>query len=182
MRYTTIIDIRDWPQIYANVNIRLLWLELSLGANYQTEKRDIYTGSLRSIAARTGITLSATRHALSVLEKNGLIKKTASGLAIKKWLPAEKPAPRKAPSATTAPSILEKSAAVLSVEKQKAAFLEEQKKNEAAHTTTFINRYERQYQQAMSGDAASLAFCRNKEYRQKYIKDCESTGHQKVSI
>lgn len=180
MRYTTIIDLRDWPQLYANLNIRLLWLELTLGANYQDAKRDLYTGSLRAIAARAGITLSATRHGLSCLEKEGLIKRSVQGLFIKKWLPAVKPTPRKI-SAPSSP-IIEASATTIAIETQKAAYQAEQQKNAEEGTTTFIKRYERQYSQAVNGDAHSLSFCRSRENRLRYEKDCKATGHQILTI
>lgn len=180
MRYTTIIDLRDWPHLYANLNIRLLWLELSLGANYQDAKRDLYTGSLREIAARAGITFSATRHAIGQLEKEGLIKRSAQGLFIKKWLPAIKPTPRK--SAAPSPSAIEKSAAVVNIEAQKAAYMKEQQKNAEEGTTTFIKRYERQYSQAVNGDAHSLAFCRSRENRLQYEKECRAIGHAILTI
>lgn len=73
MRYTTIIDIRDFPEVYSNKNAVLLYLHLCLRAGYHAEDRDIVDISVRRLAVEVGITYSAARHALSVLRKHKLV-------------------------------------------------------------------------------------------------------------
>lgn len=96
MRYTTIIDIRDIPEVWRNVNIREVYYYLSLSAGYHDNDRDIARKSLHSIAIDVGITLSATRHALRVLQQANLISKRDDGaLLVRKWIVDTPPTPRR---------------------------------------------------------------------------------------
>lgn len=74
MRYTTIIDIRDFPEVYSNKNAVLLYLHLCLRAGYHAEDRDIVRIPVRRLAAELGITYSAVRHSLAVLVKHRLLE------------------------------------------------------------------------------------------------------------
>ena len=78
MRYTTIIDISEIQPIYRNVNARLVYLHLVLKSGYHDNDRDLVSISLRRIAAEVGLTLSATRHAISQLEKAQLLSSICS--------------------------------------------------------------------------------------------------------
>ena len=69
MRYTTVIDISDYRHIYKSANCRLVYLHLVLKAGYHDDDRDIVDVSIRNLAMRVGISVSATRHALRMLEK-----------------------------------------------------------------------------------------------------------------
>jgi hypothetical protein len=42
------------------------------------------------MAADTGLTVSAVRHALRILESNGLLKRMPNGYLVTKWLMPEK--------------------------------------------------------------------------------------------
>lgn len=86
MRYTTIIDISEIPDIYRNINARLLYLHMCLRAGYHDDDRDICTCSIRSLAADCGLTFSATRHALAVLARAALIEKFGNAWKVKKFL------------------------------------------------------------------------------------------------
>lgn len=94
MRYTTVIDITDFPQIYRNLNARLVYIHMALKAGYHDDDRDICRLSIRSLAADVGITVSATRNALLQLEKSGLISKSSDCWIVKKWVLQESPTPR----------------------------------------------------------------------------------------
>lgn len=94
MRYTTVIDISEFPQIYRNLNARLLYIHMALKAGYHDDDRDICRLSIRSLAADVGITVSATRNALLQLEKSGLISKSSDCWIVKKWVLQETPTPR----------------------------------------------------------------------------------------
>lgn len=94
MRYTTIIDISEIPAIYKNHNARILYLHLVLKAGYHDDDRDIVTVSIRNLAAYSGLTVSAVRHALGVLERAQLLTRTPQGYRVKKWVATETPTPR----------------------------------------------------------------------------------------
>lgn len=90
MRYTTIIDISEFPTIYKNANARLVYLHLVLKSGYHDNNRDLVQMSLRRIAAEVGLTLSATRHAISQLEKAQLLTRKDSIWFVSKFV-LEKP-------------------------------------------------------------------------------------------
>lgn len=85
MRYTTVIDISEYGQVYKSVNCRLVYLHLCLKAGYHDDDRDIVDVSIRNLAMRVGITVSAARHALAMLEKSGLLTRSGGVMIIKKW-------------------------------------------------------------------------------------------------
>lgn len=95
MRYTTIIDIREKARIYRNTNARLLYLHLVLESGYHDDDRDLTRLSLRSMAAQTGLTLSATRHALKILQSEGLAIHEGEAWRIVKFILDKKPTPRR---------------------------------------------------------------------------------------
>lgn len=94
MRYTTVIDITDFPQIYRNIHARLVYIHMALKAGYHDDDRDICRISIRSLASDVGITVSATRNALLQLEKSGLISKSSDCWIVKKWVLQESSTPR----------------------------------------------------------------------------------------
>lgn len=94
MRYTTVIDITDFPQIYRNIHARLVYIHMALKAGYHDDDRDICRLSIRNLAADVGITVSATRNALLQLEKSGLISKSSDCWIVKKWVQMDVPSPR----------------------------------------------------------------------------------------
>ena len=97
MRYTTIIDISDMPEVYRNRTARLLYMHLSLAAGYHDEDRDLVKQSLRVMALRAGLTLSAVRHALGLLQRAGLVSKDGDVWRVKKWFVDTPPTPRRQP-------------------------------------------------------------------------------------
>lgn len=90
MRYTTIIDISEFPEIYRNINARIVYLHMVLKSGYHDDDRDQYRQSIRNLGYELGLTLSAVRHALKVLEKAGLIVHANGCFYVKKFL-LEKP-------------------------------------------------------------------------------------------
>lgn len=86
MRYTTVIDISELPEIYRNMTARLIYMHMSLKAGYHDSDRDLVTLSIRRVAAEVGVTVSATRHALHLLERSGLISREGQLWRIKKWV------------------------------------------------------------------------------------------------
>lgn len=103
MRYTTVIDISEFRTTYRNLNARLLYLHLALKSGYHDDDRDLITISIRRMASDAGLTVSAARHALATLERDGLVTKTEDGrLKILKWIVAEVPTPRRQTKAANA--------------------------------------------------------------------------------
>lgn len=86
MRYTTIVDISEFPTIYRNTNARLVYLHLVLKSGYHDNDRDLVALSLRRIAAEVGLTLSATRHAIGQLEKAQLLNRQGPVWFVKKFV------------------------------------------------------------------------------------------------
>lgn len=86
MRYTTIIDIREIPAIYRNVNARLVYLHMVLASGYHDNDRDQMEMSIRRISYETNLTISAVRHALGCLERAGLISRTGITWTVKKFV------------------------------------------------------------------------------------------------
>lgn len=89
MRYTTIIDISQAPEVYRNQNVRLVYLHLVLRAGYHDHDRDLVRISIRSLAAQVGLTVAAARHSLGVLEKWKLLQRTGSYYQVRKWVPEQ---------------------------------------------------------------------------------------------
>lgn len=86
MRYTTIIDIREFPQIYRNNNAKLVYLHLVLISGYHDEDRDQTPISIRQICYDTGLSLSAVRHSLKVLISAGLLSRSGITWTVKKFV------------------------------------------------------------------------------------------------
>lgn len=94
MRYTTIIDIRDFPELYRNQNLRLLYLHLVLKSGYHDDDRDQVHTSIRRLGYETGLTVSAVRHGLAMLKKFGLMSTNGTTILVKKFVMTEEPTKR----------------------------------------------------------------------------------------
>lgn len=91
MRYTTVIDISEIPDIYKNHNSRLLYLHMALKATYHDKNRDWLHISIRRLAADTGLSVAAVRNALKLLIKFNMLKTGKPGwYLVRKWLPEQK--------------------------------------------------------------------------------------------
>lgn len=86
MRYTTIIDCTEWPELYRNENVRLVYLHLVLRSGYHDEDRDKIRTSIRRVAADANVSVAAARHAVMQLEKHGLLKREGSVWTVTKWV------------------------------------------------------------------------------------------------
>lgn len=96
MRYTTVIDITDMPTVYRNVHCRLLYLHMALKSGWHDNDRDRLTASYRTLAADTGLTVSAVRHAIKVLTAAQLISRDDETWTwtVRKWILDAPPTPR----------------------------------------------------------------------------------------
>lgn len=86
MRYTTVIDISEMPEVYRNATARLVYLHLALKAGYHDNDRDRAAVSIRRLAMDVDVTVSAARHAIRQLERAGLLKREGGALVVKKWV------------------------------------------------------------------------------------------------
>lgn len=86
MRYTTAIDISEMPEVYRNMTARLIYFHMSLKAGYHDSDRDLVNLSIRRLSLEVGVTVSATRHALHLLERSGLLIREGQLWRIKKWV------------------------------------------------------------------------------------------------
>lgn len=153
MRYTTIIDITEIPAIYRNIHARLLYLHLTLIAGYHDDDRDICETSIRRLAADVGLSESAVRHSLRILQKARLLTFQDGIYKIRKWLPAAPISSRPAPPDPK----LEAAATARRVQEQK----EMEKANQdairkeqlaAAGKTEFMIYFEGLLEKASTGD------------------------------
>lgn len=86
MRYTTVIDISEIPEVYRNMTARLIYIHMSLKAGYHDSDRDLVNVSIRRLSGDVGVTVSATRHALRLLERSGLLTRDGQLWRVRKWV------------------------------------------------------------------------------------------------
>lgn len=155
MRYTTIIDIREIPEVYKNANVRLLYLHLVLLAGYHDDDRDLARVSIRNLAAQTGLTVSAVRHGLAVLTKWKLLRSRASVHRVRKYIEEGSITPRaKTKKAAAAREAQRIEAAVQAEQEEKQAQdMDRRARQEQLGKTDFMVYYEKQMALAATGDA-----------------------------
>lgn len=102
MRYTTIIDITQIPNVYRNKHARDLYLYMVLKCGYEAHDRDLIRVSLRHIAGTLDMTIKAARYALSVLESNHMIMRQGDLWRVRKYIPGQIIPKRKSQTADTA--------------------------------------------------------------------------------
>ena len=95
MRYTTIIDITECPEIYSCLSARIIYLHLVLKAGWGQRNLDYCAFSIRSLQGDLGMTFAAVRHGLAVLEKYGMIKRGPGGCYVRKYCNPTQPGVRK---------------------------------------------------------------------------------------
>lgn len=85
MRYTTIIDLTEYPALYNNINVRLVYMHMVLKSGYHDNDRDLCSLSVRRLANEVGITISAVRHALRMLSAYGMVHDLGTMRSVTKW-------------------------------------------------------------------------------------------------
>lgn len=171
MRYTTIIDITEFPQLYKSASIRLVYLHLVLRSGYHDDDRDLISTSIRRIARETGLTIAAVRHALAQLEKFQLLEHQGPLLKVRKFV-LERPITARARNKTE-----EKKQRALSIEEeerqrrhQEQREREEMTKNLfAIGKTSFMVYYEQQQDLARQGDPNAIAFVNARDNKETYL-------------
>lgn len=161
MRYTTVIDISEIPEIYRNKNVCRLYFHLCLKAGYHDDDRDVVKLSIRGMAYETGLSLSAIRNAIGQLLKHGLLEKTADSLKVRKFV-VEMPISKRARTRKE----IDPGKAV-----QKALQEETQDRMRAGEKTSWMKLYEYKMKAAKAGDKAAQKFV--KDHAQQYKEQCE---------
>lgn len=154
MRYTTIIDISELPRIYQNINARLVYLHLVLKSGYHDDDRDLVHLSLRRIAAETGLSLSAIRHAISVLEKSGLLSRQGDLWLVKKWIIEQKISTRARTARQQKAIEIEAERRIENEKREREAEIEKQRREALAAQgkTQFMLYVERLQKEAAAGN------------------------------
>lgn len=176
MRYTTIIDLREFPKVYANLNCRLVFLHLTLAADYHAEKRDLANCSLRQLAQETGCSLSAVRHAIRMLHNEGLLTRGEGGLMVKKFVMSQEipKRPRNGKQAAAAQAAAEAERQNAERDRAREERRMHQERLAAAKKTQFMEVYEQWMKNAREGSAMAKARC--KDMRERYEQDCKEMG------
>lgn len=86
MRYTTIIDISEYPDIWTSSSCRVLYLYLVLKSGWRDDDRDMLHCSIRQLSLATGLSKSAVEHAIRKLGKAGLLSKKDGAWIVTKWV------------------------------------------------------------------------------------------------
>lgn len=179
MRYTTIIDITEVPAIYRNVHARLLYLHLVLIAGYHDDDRDFCNTSIRRLAADVGLTESAVRHGLKVLERARLLEARDGTYKVKKWLPQTSISARTAPAD---PKLTPQQTARLEQERADAekAWKEAARKEQlaAAGKTEFMIYYEGLMEKAAAGDLEAQRLV--KRHHETYTSHVENMKKKSI--
>lgn len=160
MRYTTIIDISEYPTLYNNQSIRLVYLHLVLRSGYHDHDRDLAQLSIRRLAREVGLSVGAVRHALTQLLKYQMLVRQGPMLQVRKFI-VEQPISKRSRSKREEKQELarkerieqqERQAAKRKVaDEQRAAFLAQGK-------TSFMVYYEEQLELAKKGDVEAAHF------------------------
>ena len=181
MRYTTIIDISEFPALYRNVNARIIYLHLTLRSGYHDADRDLANVSIRRLALETGVTISATRHALQVLEAHQLIKRQGAAWIVKKWIPEQ--------TITSRPKTEKKRREIEEAKRREEADREERTRSQEERRkekelrksgkSSFMLYYESQLELAEQGDPDAIENVRrNKKFyelqKQQFDKENEN--------
>lgn len=181
MRYTTIVDISEITSVYRNRNARIIYLHMVLRSGWHDNDRDLIDISIRNLAYRTGLTISATRHALQQLEHAGLISRQGTLWAVKKFIFEETVTPR----ARTKSQQKQLDAAV--ERRRNEAKREQEREIENAirirnfdqGKTSFMLWYESLVEKARAGDMeAQKSVDRNRKTYEQHKKNMEENQKQ----
>lgn len=182
MRYTTIIDLSEFPAVYRNKNVRLVYLHLVLKSGYHDNDRDLIDISIRNLAWSVGLSVSATRHALHTLEQARMIKRSGPLWHVRKFIIEQEITPR----AKTQKEAKKKAAAVAEQQASQAlnTRLDEERERrqnlQENNTSDFIIYYEDLVRRAKAGDVDAQDIARKR--RVIYLAHCNACGHVPIQI
>lgn len=158
MRYTTLIDISEYPQLYRSASVRLVYLHLVLKSGYHDDDRDLCGVSVRRLANECGLTVAATRHALALLEKYVMIKRQGSMLLVRKWVVEKSITPRARTQAQARHKEARELEEIDRARRDKQLRAEEKRREDlrAAGKTPFMVYYEGLLAKAKEGDPEAI--------------------------
>lgn len=163
MRYTTILDLTEFPTLYRNHAIRLVYFHLCCRSGYHDNDRDLIQISVRSVAKDVGITIAAARHALHQLESFALISREGTMWKVKKFI-VEQPITARAKTARAARSAEIKKTEIEESERREAQRKAEEKeriKLAKQGKTSFMLYYEQRLAEAQQGNVEAQRWCRS---------------------
>lgn len=172
MRYTTIIDISEYPSLYRNATVRMVYLHMVLKSGYHDNDRDLVDISIRRLSMETGCSVSAVRHALHVLEQSQLIRKQGTLWQVRKFV-IEQPITSRAKTKKSADQARIRAQEDAEREAREAARAAEEKKRSAeiaAGRHPYIVYYEEQMRKAADGDPEAAAVVRNNKLMYETLK------------
>lgn len=162
MRYTTIIDILEYPTIRRSSNAMLLYMYMALRAGWHDADRDLLDESIRQLASHAGLTISATRHALGLLQRAGLLARTGSVWRVVKWVPEQSVTSR--PKTARQQQAIEREAERIRLREQqeREAAIERQRRQQmqAQGTSDYENYLNNLRERAAAGDQEAAATLR----------------------
>lgn len=165
MRYTTIIDITEFPALYRNPATRLVYLHLCLRSGYHDYDRDISSLSIRRLAYETGLTIGAVRNAIEQLAKYQMIARQGQLTKVRKFV-VEQPISKRAQTKKQVAAQKQREQRQAE-ERQAAAVRDERQKAVDTYfqdgKTPFMVYYEEQLSKAQAGDQEAAAFCAQQE-------------------
>lgn len=173
MRYTTIIDISEYPTLYRNATVRLVYLHMVLRSGYHDNDRDLIDTSIRRLSLETGCTVAAVRHALRVLEQSQIIRKQGTLWQVRKFV-VEQPITSRAKTKKAADQARIRAQEDAEREAREAARAAEEKKRSAeiaAGRHPYIVYYEEQMRKAADGDPEAAAVVRNNKQMYDTLKN-----------
>jgi DNA-binding transcriptional MerR regulator len=177
MRYTTIIDISEISPVYRNINARLVYLHLVLKSGYHDDDRDLVIKSLRRIAAETGLSLSAVRHAVAMLEKAHLLSRQGPFWLVKKWIIEQKITTRARTARQQKQIEIEAERRIENEKREREAAIAKARREqlEAQGKTPFMAFYEGLQKKAAAGDLEAAESM--KRWASTYDKAKQAMSH-----
>lgn len=168
MRYTTIIDITAAPHLYKNVNVRLVYLHLVLKSGYHDHDRDIVHTSFRQLSADVGITLSACRHAVSLLERYQMLKRQGDYWYIRKFIeqPVITPRAKTKRQKTTEHQVQARVEADEAREREAERLRQERERLRSQGSNPWLEYYKARKTAAAAGELDAIDYC--ERYRAEY--------------
>lgn len=160
MRYTTIIDLSEYPQLYRSEALRLVYLHLVLRSGYHDHDRDLCTISLRRLVSETGLTISAVRCAISRLVTAQLIERQGSAWKVRKFVLEQPITPRPKTEKKLKQQQVDAETERIQLEHRRQLDLmaERRKRERQQGKTSYMIYYESMQAKAQQGDPEAIAF------------------------
>lgn len=138
MRYTTVIDISEYPPLYNCLSARIIYFHLVLKSGWGEKNQDFCRASIRSLQADLHLSFSAVRHGLDVLVKTSMIRKVDGGFLVRKFCTPAQPGKR--------------------AKTRREAQIEETRRAEMKHASELIERERSDRAAAAAGRATAVSY------------------------